>query len=160
MVLLNLKKRRATNLAEVRKMSGIKTDQDLAKLEKEIGRKRLIPNLKDPEGERSYKTLGDETACNMFKAYFNNKMTIFLLLVQKKKLEPDILTALKAEIFFDDLFHHMLKSEYQNKYHRVFQWLKLFFRRFPYVKPVQKRKALEYINLIYRLFGMQFKLNI
>lgn len=139
-------------------MNEIKTDQDLARLEKEITRKRLIPNRIGTE--TPFTALEEETACTIFKAYFNNKMTVALFLLQKKTHEQELLAALRTQIFFDDLFHHMLKREYQKKYHRVFQWLKLFFRRFPYVKPVQKRKAIEYIGLVYRLVGIQFNLNI
>lgn len=139
-------------------MKEIKTDDEFEKLEEQIQRKRLIPEIKGSSA--SFKALDEETACNIFKAYFNNKMTVILFLLQKKRHEQELLTTLRAEIFFDDLFHHMLKSEYQKKYQRVFQWLKLFFRRFPFVKPVQKRKAIEYISLAYRLVGIQFNLNI
>ena len=139
-------------------MKEIKTDGELERLEKQIRKERLIPEIKSPAA--SFKALDEETACNIFKAYFNNKMTVILFLLQKRMHEQELLTTLRAEIFFDDLFHHMLKREYQKKYHRVFQWLKLFFRRFPYVKPVQKRKAIEYVSLVYRLMGIQFNLNI
>ncbi len=107
-----------------------------------------------------YKPLGDETACDLFKAYFNNKMTVILCLLQKRKPEPDSLASMRSVIFFDDLYHHMLRSEYQVEYARVFQWLRLFFKRFPYVSPIQKRKAIEYTKIVYQLFGMKLNINI
>ena len=113
-----------------------------------------IPKLKPIK----VKSLCEESARDIFRAYFNNKMTVILLLLQKRRVEPDSYSAMRAVIFFDDLYHHMLPNAYQLSHGRVFQWLKLFFKRFPYVKPLQKRKALEYLKIIYQLFGM--KLNV
>ena len=139
-------------------MNDTRNNQEIEKIEKEIFRKRVIPKIS--KKQVSYQPLDEETACNLFKAYFNNKMTVILLLLQKRKAEPDSLAAMKAVIFFDDLFHHMLKAEFQQSYHRVFQWLRLFFKRFPYVKPIQKRKAMEYIRVVYQLFGINFNARI
>ncbi len=113
-----------------------------------------IPKLKPIK----VKSLCEESARDIFRAYFNNKMTVILLLLQKRRVEPDSYSAMRAVIFFDDLYHHMLQGEYQLSHGRVFQWLKLFFKRFPYVKPLQKRKAIEYLKIVYRLFGMQLSL--
>jgi len=104
--------------------------------------------------------LTNELARDVFKAYFNNKMTVILLLLQKRKVEPDSYGALKAVLFFDDLYHHMLPSAYQRDYAKAFLWLKLFFRRFPYVKTAQRRKALAYMKIVYQLFGMELRLNL
>ena len=120
----------------------------------EVKKSVSIPKLKPIK----VNTLCEESARDIFRAYFNNKMTVILLLLQKRRVEPDSYSAMRAVIFFDDLYHHMLPNAYQLSHGRVFQWLKLFFKRFPYVKPLQKRKALEYLKIIYQLFGM--KLNV
>ncbi len=126
-------------------------------LEKEMLRERWIPrNLPKPR----FRALGKEETKDLFQAYFNNKMTIILLMLQKRNPTPDSLASLKAGVFLEDLYHHMLRSEYQQKYGRVFKWLRHFFRRFPYVKPVQKRKAIEYLGLVYQMFGFKLKLSI
>ncbi len=102
--------------------------------------------------------LNDESARDIFKAYFNNKMTVILLLLQKRRVEPDSYSSLRAVLFFDDLYHHMLPSEYQRDYGKAFKWLRLFFKRFPYVKVSQRKKALVYMQIVYQLFGMELKL--
>jgi hypothetical protein len=132
------------------------SDPDLEKMEKDMKRKRWIPKLAPVDTE----PLDDETACHLLKAYFNNKMTVILLMLQTKRPRTDSLASLKAVIFLEDLYHHMLRKNGQERFERVFQWLRLFFKRFPYVKPVQKRKAIEYIQVVYRLFGMGLELNI
>ena len=115
--------------------------------------RKRIPRLKPITAQ----PLCDQSARDIFKAYFNNKMTVILLLLQKRRVEPDSYSAMRAVIFFDDLYHHMLSREYQKDYRRVFQWLRLFFKRFPYVKPVQKSKAAEYLKIVYQLFGMELR---
>lgn len=101
-----------------------------------------------------------ESPAQLFKAYFNNKMTVILLMLQRQKHDPDSLGAMKAVIFMDDIYHHLIKSEYQQRYRKVFKWLCMFFRRFPYVKPVQKRKAIEYIKIVYEMMGIKWTLKI
>lgn len=138
-------------------MTEIREDEDMVKLEKSVMRKRWTPkNLPKPK----YQPLSKEGVRELYTAYFNNKMTIIFLMLQKKNPCPDSVTSLKAVIFLEDLYHHMLRAEYQQKYARVFQWLRLFFKRFPYVKPVQKRKAIEYLGIVYELFGFKLNLNI
>ena len=139
-------------------MDPLKKNESLKRIAGAVCKKRYIPRLREPR--EAVRPLDDESACTLFKGYFNNKMTTFLLLVQRQRPEPDSLLSMKAVIFFDDLYHHMLRARFQKDYHRVFAWLKLFFKRFPYVKPVQKRKAIEYLGLVYRLFGLSLKINI
>lgn len=102
--------------------------------------------------------LNDQSARDIFKAYFNNKMTVILLLLQKRRVEPDSYGSLRAVLFFDDLYHHMLSSAHQRDYRNAFKWLRLFFKRFPYVKMLQRKKALAYMKIVYQLFGMELKL--
>lgn len=108
----------------------------------------------------NYHPLGEESALILFQGYFNNKMTVILLRLQKRNPEPDSLLSMKAVLFLDDLYRHMLKSDLQKDYRRVFVWLKKFFSQYPHVKPSQKRKAYEYIKLIYSIFGLELKLEL
>lgn len=124
---------------------------------RDLGRKSYIPKGLD---RFEFVPQDPASAGLLFKGFFNNKMTIILLMLQKKKIAPDSLMSLKAVTFFEDLYHHMLPSKFQTSHRRVFQWLTLFFRRFPYVKPVQKRKAIEYLGLVYQMFGLKLDLNI
>lgn len=102
--------------------------------------------------------LNDQSARDIFKAYFNNKMTVILLLLQKRRVEPDSYSSLRAVLFFDDLYHHMLSSTHQRDYGKAFKWLCLFFKRFPYVKASQRKKVLAYMKIVYQLFGMELRL--
>lgn len=78
-----------------------------------------------------YRPLSEEGARELLKAYFNNKMTSILFLLQKRHPKPDSLTLLKAVVFFDDLYRHMLHAGAQREYGRSFQWLILFSAGFP-----------------------------
>lgn len=117
---------------------------------------RVPVNLPKPR----CRPLGKEETRDLFVAYFNNKMTIILFMLQRRMPGTGALAALKAQIFLEDLYHHMLRAEYQECYGRVFQWLGIFFMRYPNVKPVQKRKAIEYLGLVYQMFGLKLDLNI
>ena len=138
-------------------MKSTQGNDEMAEVEKKVLRKRWSRAI---QKGHSPGPLNQERADMIFKAYFNNKMTILFCILQKRKPEPDSLASLKAVIFLEDLYHHMLCPEYQKTHGRVFQWLKLFFKRFPYVKPLQKRKAVEYLGIVYTLFGMKLKINI
>lgn len=109
---------------------------------------------------QNYYPLGEESALTLFQGYFNNKMTVMLLRLQKRNAEPDAQMSLRAVIFLDDLYRHMLKSELQRNYRRIFIWLKKFYNAYPNVKPDQKRKAYEYIKLVYKIFGLELKLEL
>lgn len=141
---------------------GSKSATNLSNVELESVRKGYSTRAYIPERVTKYPfyPIGEESAGSLFKAYFQNKVAVILLLLQMKRPVADSLGSMKAVIFFDDLYRHLLASRYQRDYARIFKWLKLFFKRFPYVKPVQKRKAIEYIKVIYQLFGFEWKLRI
>ena len=142
--------------SEVMKMTAIRQEVN-DELDTGVVRNARVPvNL--PKSR--CRPLGKEETRDLFVAYFNNKMTLILLMLQRRTPGMGALAALKARIFLDDLYHHMLRTEYQQCYRRVFQWLVIFFIRYPDVKPVQKRKAIEYIKIVYRLFGLELNLNI
>jgi hypothetical protein len=139
------------------KMTTIRQSENSDRLETVVVRNCWVPvNLPKPR----FRPLGKEETRDLFVAYFNNKMTIILLMLQRRMPGTGALAALKAQIFLDDLYHHMLRSEYQQHYGRVFQWLGIFFMRFPNVKPVQKRKAIAYLGLVFRMFGLKLDPNI
>ena len=144
--------------SEVMKMVKMRIEGEKdERLETVLARNCWVPvNLPKPR----FRPLGKEETRELFVAYFNNKMTIILLMLQRRVPGTGALAALKAQIFLEDLYHHLLRSEYQQCYGRVFQWLRIFFMRFPNVKPVQKRKAIEYLGLVYRMFGLKLDLSI
>ncbi|OGW79680.1 MAG: hypothetical protein A2Z83_00405 [Omnitrophica bacterium GWA2_52_8] len=128
------------------------------KLKEELSRKSRIP--RKSWNAENCPPLGDEGAWTLFKAYFNNKMTGILFLLQSPRPASDSTGNLKAILFIQDIYHHMLCGEAQRRYVRLFQWLHLFFLRYPEIKPMQRRKAVEYIGILYKLFGMELKINI
>lgn len=131
---------------------------DFDRLQEEIFSRPYIPRSKGRKAAR--RMLSQEKVASLFTAYFNNKMTLLLLMLQKKRAQPDTLSSMRAVIFLDDLYRHMLRPSQQAQYARIFQWLMLFYRRYPHVKPAQTQRAGEYLRLLYKLFGFEIKMDI
>lgn len=101
------------------------------------------------------KAITEKTAFELFQGYFNNKMAVILLLIQQDNPGIDSMMTLRISNFLDDIYHHMLLPDFHRKYRRIFQWLKVFFNRFPFVTPLQRKKAVQYIRAVYALFGLE-----
>ena len=108
-------------------------------------------------GKRLQNAVNDRVISQLFQAYFNNKMTLLLFLIQAKTVKPSPHTLEGIAQFMDDLFHHMLTHEIQMEYQHAFEWLKSFFQILPEVTPQQRDQAKGFIRDIYQAMGFRFK---
>ncbi len=94
----------------------------------------------------------------LFKAFFNNKMTILIFLCRSDFYTPTAAGLNSVCHFLDDLYRHMLDGHAQRQYRRKFIWIKGFFRKLPSVRPSQRTTALRMISSLYDCFGIDFPL--
>jgi len=95
-----------------------------------------------------------------FKGYFNNKMTVLIFLIQAKQHKPEARGINGVCYFLDDLYRHMLADSNQKRYRRVFLWLKKFVQKLPNVKTSQRGRALDFVQDLYKVFGIKLKSEI
>lgn len=93
----------------------------------------------------------------LFKGYFNNKMTVLIFLIQVKQHKPEAKVINGVCCFLDDLYLHMLADSKQKRYRRVFIWLKKFVRKIPNVKISQRGSALNFVQDLFEVFGVHPK---
>ena len=96
----------------------------------------------------------------LFKGYFNNKMTVLVFLIQAKQHKPEAGVVNGVCCFLDDLYHHMLADSKQKQYRRVFIWLKKFVQKLPSVKTSQRSTAVNFVKALYDVFGITPKTEI
>lgn len=99
----------------------------------------------------------DLMLARLFRAYFNNKMTILIFLCYAVRHVPAAEHMNSVYGFLDDLYHHMLEGDVQKQYRRKFIWLKGFLRKLPNVRPSQRVKAIQLIKSLYDVFGIELK---
>lgn len=107
---------------------------------------------RDQAGIRDESSLG-----LLFKAYFNNKMTVLIFLCCAVRHTPEEKNMNGIYGFLDDLYHHMMEGDVQRRYRRKLIWLKGFLRKLPNVRPLQRLKAIELIRSFYDVFGIELK---
>lgn len=90
---------------------------------------------------------------HLFWAYFNNKMTILLMMIEHPEIARSVLSAEKQKAFLHDLYHHFLGCGAPKKYHRAFQQLNAFLDRYPNVNYKEIYRAIKMVSLIYEAFG-------
>lgn len=98
--------------------------------------------------------LEEQLLGQLFKGYFNNKMTVLVFLIQAKQHKPEVRVKNGACCFLDDLYRHMLADTKQKRYRRVFLWLKKFVQKLPNVKASQRSRALYFVRALYDIFGI------
>ena len=101
-----------------------------------------------------YSALDEHQLSQLFKGYFNNKMTLLVFLTQVKSLRLNGKSAQSACGFLDDMYRHMLGDGLQKKYRLVFVWLRKFFLKLPDVSIEQRNKAIGFIRSLYEVFGI------
>ena len=104
--------------------------------------------------------LEEQLLGRLFKAYFNNKMTLLIFLIQAKQHKPEARAVNGACCFLDDLYRHMLADSNQKRYRRVFLWLRRFVQKLPNVKALQRNRALDFVKALYQVFGINPKSEI
>jgi len=104
--------------------------------------------------------LEEQLLGQLFKGYFNNKMTVLVFLIQAKQHKPEAGVVNGVCCFLDDLYHHMLADSKRKRYRRVFLWLKRFVQKLPHVKSTQRRSAINFVQDLYEVFGVNPKSEI
>lgn len=104
--------------------------------------------------------LEEQLLGQLFKSFFNNKMTILIFLIQVKQHKPEAGGVNGVCCFLDDLYRHMLVDSNQKRYRRVFVWLKKFVQKLPNVKTSQRDRALDFVRVLYEVFGIHPKTEI
>ena len=98
--------------------------------------------------------LEEQLLGQLFKGYFNNKMTVLVFLIQAKQHKPEAGVINGVCCFLDDLYHHMLADSKQKRYRRIFFWLKRFVRKLPNVKTSQRNSAIDFVQDLYGVYGI------
>ncbi len=113
-------------------------------------------------GQSATKELGEQEALTLLKGWFNNKMTIVLIMSQYPHLRRKGTRTDNQLTFLDDLEHHYLRGGVDGKpYFGAIKWLKAFFRVYPVRITSERRgKALEMVKTIYSSFGFRFRWNM
>ena len=101
--------------------------------------------------------LEEQCLGQLFKGFFNNKMTVLIFLIQAKQHKPEARAVNGVCCFLDDLYHHMLVDAKQKRFRRVFLWLKRFVQKLPNVKVSQRSRALDFVQDLYDVFGIHPK---
>jgi hypothetical protein len=96
----------------------------------------------------------------LFKGYFNNKMMDLVFLIQVKQHKPEAGGVNGMCCFLDDLYYHMSANSKQKRYRRVFLWLKRFVHKLPNVKASQRHSAIDFVQDLYDVFGINPKSEI
>ena len=104
--------------------------------------------------------LEEQLLGQLFKGFFNNKMTVLVFLIQAKQHKPEAGVKSGVCCFLDDLYRHMLKDSKQMQYRRVFIWLKKFVQKLPNVKASQRDRAVDFVRALYEVFGINPKTEI
>ena len=91
---------------------------------------------------------------HLFWAYFNNKMTVLLMMIEHPEITRSILSVEKQKAFLNDLYHHFLRSNAGPKYHLAFKWLGRYLDQYPKAGYPEIYKAIQMVGLIYEAFGL------
>lgn len=110
-----------------------------------------------PDGKLQPGPANDEKVSRLFRAYFNNKMTLLVFLIQSKTLKPSPHLLDEIFRFLNDLYHHMLTGANQERHRHVFEWLKAFFQTLPDASQDQRVQAREFVRSLYDAIGMDLK---
>jgi hypothetical protein len=106
------------------------------------------------------RTIGETEAYELFKGWFNNKMTVLIFLIRHPNPKFSRIKGENQIFFLQDLEHHFLRPGKSREAGRqAIRWLKAFCRAYPNgVTERRREKALQMIRRIYDSFG--FPLNL
>jgi len=91
----------------------------------------------------------------LFRAYFNNRMMVLLMMIEHPEISRQVLSIERQRFFLDDLYHHFLPSGCPSKYRRAFEWLFRFLDVFPDITPLRIYQAIRKVELVYEVFGLK-----
>lgn len=113
----------------------------------------MMIKVKEIEEKEKHEKLKDLPS--LFKAYFNNKMMILLMMIEHPVIGKATLSTEKQKMFLHDLYHHFLPPNSASKCRHAFVWLDRFLKRYPEVNLKQTHNAIQMIGIIYEAFGFQ-----
>jgi hypothetical protein len=91
----------------------------------------------------------------LFVAYFNNRMTVLLMMIEHPELKRRTLSVEHARFFLHDLYHHFLPPGCPAQYGHAFEWLLRFLDVYPDVTPHRIYEAIGRVGLVYECFGLE-----
>lgn len=91
----------------------------------------------------------------LFRAYFNNRMMILLMMIEHPEISREVLSVDRQKFFLNDLYHHFLPSHCPSRYRRAFEWLFGFLDRYPDITPRMIYRAIHMVSLVYEVFGLE-----
>lgn len=97
---------------------------------------------------------------NLFKAYFNNKMMILLMIIENPSFAKCQYAIEKQKYFLDDIYRHFFDGALCRHYHWAFRWLFAFLDIYPNWSPDKRVRAVEMISHIYTSLGFDFKYSV
>ena len=110
--------------------------------------------MKTPK-ERAEDRLAGGQLAELFRAYFNNRMMILLMMIEHPEISRDVLSVERQRFFLLDLYHHFLPPHRASKYRHAFQWLFRFLKIYPDIAPRQIYQAIQMVSLVYEVFGIE-----
>lgn len=91
----------------------------------------------------------------LFRAYFNNRMSILLMMIEHPEISRHVLSVERQRFFLSDLYHHFLPPRCDLKYRHAFEWLFRFLEAYPDVAPRRIYRAIGMVGWVYEAFGLE-----
>jgi hypothetical protein len=113
-----------------------------------------------PQETLRSESVSDHLISQLFRVYFNNKMTLLIFLIQSKTLTPNPYAVEGVIRFLDDLYHHMMTGRIQAQHHHALEGLKSFCQALPDVSQEQRDQAKAFVRSLYHAMGMNLKADI
>jgi len=101
------------------------------------------------------KVLAGTRLTHLFRAYFNNRMMILLMMIEHPEISRQVLSIERVKFFLRDLYHHFLPSKCPSRYRRAFEWLFRFLEIYPTVTPRRIYQAIRMVGVVYEAFGFR-----
>ena len=91
----------------------------------------------------------------LFTAYFNNRMTSLLMMIERPEISREVLSVERQRFFLEDLYHHFLPSKCPTKYRWAFRWLFRFLDIYPDIPSRRIYTAIRMVGFVYETFGLE-----
>ena len=94
--------------------------------------------IRDLRGQ--HLALEEQCLGQLFKGFFNNKMSVLVFLIQAKQHKPEAGVVTGVCCFLDDLYHHMLADSKQKRFRRKQPLINLHHRHHLLKNPGNSRE--------------------
>ncbi len=106
------------------------------------------PVVKDP-------SVASASFEGLFKGWFNNHMTVLLMMLQNPKPRT-VITVQRIEFFLHDLEHHFMPFSSSKAVWDIFRYLKRYLKVYPNVRRSHSIRAIEMVGRIYQILGLKW----